>query len=305
LPDPLFPGDSVSCAWHRVLACGALLCIACGAQALELADDRGVAVRMPAAAARIVTLAPHLAELVYAAGAGPKLAGVARFSDFPPDARALPEVGDAARVDAERILALKPDLVLAWKSGNQAADITRLEDLGVTVFVTEPTRLADIPRLIRAVGTLAGSADSAVDAAAAFEQAVAGLRHRHATRPPVRVFYEIWHRPLITVNGKHFISDVIALCGGVNVFDRAPLLTPTVSLEAVLAAHPEAIIGGSSAASAADFVAQWRAEPVAALRAIPVAFVPADAIQRAGPRLAAGASTICAELERVRALRAR
>ncbi len=277
--------------------------MACGVQALELADDRGVAVRLAAPAARIITLAPHLAEIVFAAGAGARLAGVARFSDFPPAASALPEVGDAARVDAERVLALKPDLVLAWRSGNQAADIARLEALGMTVFVTEPKRLADIPRLMRAVGALAGSAAAAAGAAAAFEQEVDVLRRRYAARPPVRVFYEIWHRPFITVNGEHFISDVIALCGGVNVFARAPVLTPTVSLEAVLTARPEAVVGGSSAASAADFVAQWRAEPVTALSAIPVAFVPADSIQRAGPRLAAGAAAICAELERVRARR--
>lgn len=277
-----------------------LMCVASAVPGLQLADDRGVLVRLPKPAARIVTLAPHLAELVFAVGAGPRLIGVARFSDFPPEVLGLPEIGDAARADAERVLALEPDLVLAWKSGNQAADIARLETLGLSVFVTEPRRLTDVPRLMRAIGTLAGSEPAAAGAVAAFEWQIENLRRHHAARPPVRVFYEIWHRPLITVNGDHFISDLIALCGGINVFARAPLLTPTVSLEAVLVARPDAVVGGSSATTAADLAAEWRSAPVAVLRRLPVAFVPADYIQRPGPRLAAGARAMCAELERVR-----
>lgn len=275
----------------------------CGAQPVELADDRGVTVRLAAPAARIVTLAPNLAEIVFAAGAGAKIVGVVRYSDFPPAARTLASVGDAARVDAERILALQPDLVLAWKSGNQASDIARLEALGFPVFVSEPQRLADMPRLTRAVGALAGTRAAADAAARAWEQEVAQLRARYARRAPVRVFYEIWHRPLLTVSGAHFISDVITLCGGVNVFAAAPVLTPVVSLEAVLAARPDAVLGGGSATSADEFAAQWRAEPVAALRQIPVAFVAADEIQRAGPRLLAGARSVCGELDRLRGLK--
>lgn len=283
-------------------ALGCLIAFA-HAEPVVIADDRGVALRLAAPAARIVTLAPHLAEIAHAAGAGEKLVGVALYSDFPEPVRHLPRVGDAARVDLEHILALKPDLVLAWKSGNQAADIARLEQLGLIVFVSEPVRLSDISRAIRGVGALAGTRVAAERAAASLESEIAGLQKRYSGKTALRVFYEIWHRPLLTVNGAHMISDVLRLCGGVNVFADLPMLTPAVSVEALLAAGPEVIVGGGSAVDAKKFAEQWQNAPVRALREIPLVHVPPDQIQRATPRIAAGARAICAGLERVRAAR--
>lgn len=272
-------------------------------RAIDLQDDRGASVHLAAPAARIVSLAPHLTEIAFAAGAGDKLVGVARFSDFPAAARRVPQVGDGARVDLERILTLKPDLVLAWKSGNQAGDVVRLEQLGFRVFVTEPQRLPDIPRLTRLVGALAGTLDDAERVAGAFERGIETLRAQYRARPPVRVFYEIWHKPLLTVNRNHMISDVISLCGGVNVFADAPLLTPSVSLESVLAARPEVIVGGSSAATAEGLAAQWRGYVVEGLKGLPVFYVAPDEIQRQTPRIAQGAKAICEALEKVRSRR--
>jgi len=267
---------------------------------VSLADDRGGTVVLAAPAQRIVTLTPHLAEIVFAAGAGGRLVGVARFSDYPQAAQRLPRVGDGSRVDLERIVALEPDLILAWKSGNQAGDIARLERLGFPVFVTEPSRLEDIPRLLRAVGVLAGTARAAERAYYEFDNNINMLRERYSRRPPLRVFYEIWHRPLITVNGNHMISDVIGLCGGRNVFAQAPVLTPTVSVEAVLAAQPDVILGGGSAAREKEFTAQWRTSAVKALRELPVFYVEPDTIQRQTPRIVEGAKAICEHLESVR-----
>jgi iron complex transport system substrate-binding protein len=238
--------------------------------------------------------------MVFAAGAGERLAAVVRFSDYPEAARALADVGDASRIDLERVIALEPDLVLAWRSGNPAADLSRLERLGLRVFVTEPRRLSDIPRLLRAIGALAGTAVDAEKSALAFERELERLRARYSTARPVRVFYEIWHRPLLTVNRTHLISDVISLCGGVNVFAAAPLLTPSVSLEAVLAAKPQVVLGGSSAMRAEELVAGWRRAPVRALRDLPVRYVPPDLIQRQTPRIAEGARFVCEYLEEVR-----
>ena len=251
-------------------------------------------------AQRIVVLAPSLAELVFAAGAGKRLVGAARYSDFPPEARELPQVGDAARVDFERVAALRPDLVLAWKSGNSPADVERLERLGYPAFVSEPARLADIPRLLRAVGALAGTAPDAGKAAAGFEREIAALRARHAKAAGVRVFYQIWHRPLLTVNGEHIISDVILLCGGENVFADVAQLTPNVSLEAVIAAKPEVILGGGSAGGEKEFAAQWRETAVEPLRRLPAYYVNPDHIQRQTPRIVEGAKAVCAALEDVR-----
>lgn len=259
--------------------------------------------RLPVPAARIVTLAPHLAEIAHAAGAGEKLVGVALYSDFPESVRGLPRVGDAARVDPESILLLKPDLVLAWKSGNQTSDVARLEQLGLTVFVSEPVRLSDISRLIRSVGALAGTRTAAERAAASFESEIDELRKRYSQKTALRVFYEIWHRPLLTVNGAHMISDILRLCRGVNVFADLPMLTPAVSVEALLAAGPDVIVGGGSGVDARKFAEQWHGSPVPALRDMPLIHVPPDEIQRATPRIISGARAVCAGLERVRASR--
>lgn len=249
---------------------------------------------------RIIALSPHLTEIVYAAGAGPLLAAVVRYSDHPQPATRLPQVGDATRVDIERIVTLRPDLILGWLTGNPRGDLERLERMGFPVFVTEPARLSDIARLVRTVGRLAGTQLAAEEAAGAFERELEALRERYASRPAVRVFYEIWHRPLLTVNGRHLISDVLALCGGVNVFADAAVLTPSVSIEAVAAARPDVVLGGGSAMEPGQLAAQWRGAPVAALRALPVAYVPADLIQRQTPRIANGARLVCEALEAVR-----
>jgi iron complex transport system substrate-binding protein len=268
--------------------------------AAQWKDDRGVDVSIPPAPARIVALSPHLAEIVYAAGAGGQLAAAVRYSDFPEAAARLARVGDATRLDIERIFALQPDLILGWKSGNPAHDLRRLETLKLPLFVTEAQRLTDIPRLIRMVGAIAGTQPEANSAADALERELESLRSRYGTRPRIRVFYEIWHRPLLTVNGRHIISDVIDLCGGTNVFGGAPLLTPSVSMESVLAARPDVVLGGSSAMRPEDLAAQWRAAPISALRGLPALYVPADLIQRQTPRIVEGARIVCGHLDAVR-----
>lgn len=263
-------------------------------------DDTGATVRLARPAQRIVSIAPSLTELAFAAGAGGRLVGVARHSDFPPQARALPQVGDALQADLENIVGLQPDLVLAWRSGNQAPDIERLKRLGYPVLVAEPRRLSDIPRALRAIGTLAGMGAEAARAAREFEEGIDALRARHARSPRVRVFYLIWHRPLLTVNGAHMISDVIGLCGGENVFADVSQLTPQVTLEAVIAARPEAILGGGSAGGEKEFSSQWRAQAVPPLRDAPARYVNPDLIQRQTPRILEGAKMVCAALEQIR-----
>jgi iron complex transport system substrate-binding protein len=286
----------------RCLAFAAVAIFASSPVARELADDRGDSVSLRERPGRIVALSPHLAEIAYAAGAGEQLVAVVRFSDYPPAATRLPRVGDAARIDLERVLALKPDLVLAWRSGNPPGDLQRLERQGLRVFVTEARRLTDIARLVRLVGALAGTQDVAEASASRFEAELAALRAMYGGRAPVRVFYEIWHRPLLTVNGSHAISDVIALCGGINVFSDVPVLTPSVSLEAVVQARPELVLGGSSAMEEGDFAAEWRRARAAALRALPVRYVPPDLIQRQSPRLGEGARRICELIDEIRRL---
>lgn len=274
---------------------------ACGVQSapVVLRDTRGVEVRLEQPARRIIALTPHLTELVHAAGAWKQLVGVARFSNYPPEARQLPVVSDAGNFDFERILALKPDLVLAWRSGTPVGAVARLEQLGIPVFVSDAVRLADIGRSVEAIATLAGTLAESASARVEFDGRLQALWRRKPARDPVRVFYEIWPRPLMTVNGTHVISDVITLCGGVNVFGDSRPFTPEVSREAVIAARPEVVLGGGSADTAAGFAARWAAQPPP-LNGIPAFYITPDLIQRPTPRLLEGAWRVCAHLDAVR-----
>ncbi len=293
---------AVAAGWFSgsLRALGILLATAICAHAggIVVTDDRGKRLTLPRPAQRIVTMAPSITEIVYAAGAGATLVGVARYSDYPPQAAQLPQVGDAARVDLERVMALRPDLVIGWKSGNQTADFERLERLGFTLYVAEPAALAAIPQLLRAIGALAGTRPAAQAAADEFERGIDGLRARYGERPRVRVFYEIWHQPLMTVNGRHMISDVIRLCGGSNVFAGVGVLTPVVSLESVLAARPEVVLGGSSLTTPEELSSVWgRYRSFSGLRDIKALYVDPDYIQRQTPRVLQGAQAVCEHLE--------
>ena len=290
-------GCAISLGFLLVAGAGAA-----AAQAVQVMDDRGATIRLAQPARRIITLTPHLTELSFAAGAGAHLAGVARFSNYPEAARQLPVVSDAGQFDTELLLALKPDLVLAWKNGTPAAVVTRLESAGLPVFVAEFARLEDIARGIEAIAMLAGTQLAGVRARDAYNAGLQALRARRYSGAPVRVFYEIWPRPLMTVNDAHIISDVLALCGGVNIFGMQRPLTPEVSREALLAARPEVALGGSSAETAAGFAARWAGLPPP-LDAIPAHHIAPDLIQRPTPRLLEGTRLICAHLDTVRAAR--
>ncbi len=282
----------------------ALLFLAAGpasAATVKLADDGGRVVVLPAPARRIVSLAPHATELIFAAGAGDRLVGVTAYSDYPAAARKIPQVGSYGKMDAERILALKPDLVIGWKSGNSAADIATLERLRIPVFLTEPLRLDDVPRLIKTIGELAGTQPDAAKSADKFSDEADALRRRYSGRRPVRVFYEIWHEPLLTVNGAHFISDIIAACGGRNVFAGARNLVPRISAESVLAANPEAIVGGGRHIGKRGLLDGWRHYPrLAAVSRHHLFLVNADLIHRPTPRTLDGVRQMCEQIERVR-----
>lgn len=276
--------------------------VSAGAQAVQVVDGRNTAIRLAQPARRIITLTPHLTELVFAAGAGAHLAGVARFSNYPAEARHLPVVSDAGPLDVESLLVLKPDLILAWKNGTPEAVITRLESIGLPVFVAAAARLDDIARSIELIAALAGTSPAGDRARDAYNAGLQTLRKRHYRSGPVRVFYEIWPRPWMTVSNNHVISEVIALCGGVNVFGTLRPLTPEVSREALLAAHPEVALGGSSAETAGEFAARWAGLPPP-LNAVAAHYIPADLIQRPTPRLLEGARLVCAHLDTVRARR--
>jgi iron complex transport system substrate-binding protein len=269
------------------------LLLGCPAQAaaIRLVDDAGQTLEFSRPPQRIVSLTPHLTELLFAVGAGPQLVGVDSASDYPGAARTLPRVGDYSRIHFERILALKPDLVLVWVGGNRAADIHGLTKLGLPVLHTQATRLDDVARLLRLIGQASGHPAAGEAAARTYSERLAALKVRDE-KPRVSVFYQVWDRPLMTVGGGHWISDALALCGARNVFADLRGLSPVVSRESVLGRAPELVVGGSDAP---DLRRPWqRFAGLPAVKNNAFVRVDADLLHRPTPRLVEGVAELCA-----------
>ena len=294
-----------------MLALALLTALASDLQAAPVVavDDAGHELRLERPPARIVTLAPSLTELVFAAGGGGAIVAVDSSSDFPVAARAIPRIGDVSRIDVERLLALKPDLVVVWRHGNTTRELDQLEGAGIRLFRLEPQRLDDVVRAIERLGQLLGTEATAGPAAAALRERLAALRRRHAIEPRVRVFYQVWSSPLMTISGRQIVSEVIELCGGRNVFAGLAPLVPQVAVESVLAADPEAIFTADERGNTAllrrdpdaPSFAAWRRYPrLAAVRGRWLYVLNGDAISRQGPRIVDGASAVCGALAEVR-----
>jgi iron complex transport system substrate-binding protein len=287
---------------RRRLALLIVLCASLVARAeVRVTDDAGHGVVLAAPAARVVSLGPHLTELAFAVGGGHTLVGVIRYSDFPDAAKQLPIVGDAHAIDFERIAQLKPDLVLVWGSGLNERHKARLRSLGLKVYESEIRQAQGIPDTLRRLGALLGHADTADGAARRFEAQWLALAERHRGKPPVRVFWQLWHEPLMTINREHLISEAMRACGGVNVFAGLPLLTPTVSWEAAVAADPQLIATSGRQEDAASGFAPWRRfSNVTAVKRQRYAAIDGNLIGRMGPRFADGAAALCEAIERAR-----
>ena len=252
-----------------------------------------------AAPPRIVSLAPHLTEIAYAAGAGPALVGTVEYSDFPAAARDLPRVGDGWRVDFERVLALRPDVVLAWTSGTPRTTIERLAAMRLQVIEVPTFRLADVPAALRRIGELAGTRAEAERAARRFEVEVERLRLQYAGAAALSVFVQIDDEPLFTVNERHVISEAVELCGGRNVFAGLAQIAPQIDVEAVLAQDPAVIL--STDDTIAEPLRQWQRWPgLAAVRGGTVYSLSSDTVARASPRLVEGVRAVCHALDDAR-----
>jgi iron complex transport system substrate-binding protein len=222
------------------------------AQPLSVVDDAGQKLELAGPARRIVALSPHVTELLFAVGAGDRVVGVDAWSNYPAQARRLPRVGDLYALDLERIVALKPDLLVVWHNGNSQRQLDVLRGLGLPIYFDGPRRLADIPHSLEQMGKLAGSVQQADAVAAAMRARVQTLRERHAHQRQVSVFYQVWTKPLLTVNATTLIGDVITLCGGDNIFGQLPMQVPRVAIEAVIEADPQVIVAASLGQIGAD-----------------------------------------------------
>lgn len=288
------------------LALTGLAFVAASAASAEIAvrDDAGITVRLNKPAQRIVTLGPHLAELVFEAGAGARIVGTVDHSDFPEAARAIPRIASSRQVDIERLIALKPDLLVVWWHGNPEPQLDPLRKLGIPIFHSEPRKLDDIPDTLVRFGKLFGTEPLAEGRATALRRQVEALRARYGRRPTVKVFYQVWDKPLYTLNGLHIVSESIRLCGGENIFDGMTITAPMVSVEAVLKENPEAIIAGGQSDREAPGLDMWKKIPaLLATQRRNLFTVDADLVTRAGPRIVEGVQSLCERLEQARSRR--
>ena len=240
----------------------------------------------PAAAAeRVVSLAPSLSEIVAELGAADLLVGVLDGGERPLELAKVPSVGRYGQLDMERLLSLKPDLILLWPGSVGPAQREQLQRLNIPIYVAEPHSLEQLTTQVQAIAEQLGRVDAGRQLAAQLRQRLAELRQRYQRAQPLRVFYQVWNQPLYTVGGGQIISDALSVCGGRNVFDDLKLPAPQVSIESVLQRDPEVILVGDQAQMEA-----WNAWPMMAPR---VRLVPDKGLERPSGQMVEAVARLC------------
>ncbi|MEC7119891.1 MAG: cobalamin-binding protein [Pseudomonadota bacterium] len=264
-------------------------------------DDRGQTIHLAQPAQRVIALSPHLTENLFAIGAGATVVGVVSYSDYPAAAQQRPIVGGYTGFDLEKIRTLRPDLIVAWHSGNPSAQLARVESLGIPIYYSESPQITDIPKTLQRLGKLTGHQQQADQAARTFNQHIAQLKQRYATRRNVTAFYQVWDRPLMTINQQQVISSALQICGATNVFAKLPQLVPTIDDEAVLAKNPEVILTSSAESNTADALKRWQRWPhLIAVQRENLIVLPPDLLSRMGPRFADGTQQLCEAIDHAR-----
>jgi iron complex transport system substrate-binding protein len=288
----------------RLQVCLVIFLLACGpgAWAGEIALDQadGSTLLLPAPATRVVTLSPHLAELVFAAGSGDHLVATVEFSNYPEAAENVPRIGDAYRLDSERILALRPDLVIAWDSGNPRAAIEQLRSFGVPVWAVEIREPFEIADTLDAIGLATGRESKAMRESESIRERLEKLTTQYRGAGKLSYFYQVGEKPLFTINGEQLISKGLRLCGGINVFGEEPGIAFQVGYESVIVANPDALFAPSSGGSE-DPLSAWREWPaMKAVRRDALFLLSADAVSRATPRFLDALELACMLLDGLR-----
>ncbi|NNJ91880.1 MAG: cobalamin-binding protein [Gammaproteobacteria bacterium] len=271
------------------------------AQSLQVTDDLGQKITITKPADKIVALSPHLAELVFDAGAGKHLLATVEHADFPRAAKLIPRLGSYNALDFEKLFALQPDIVLVWLSGNGDATVEKLRRLGFNVYVSEPRKLSDISKTIRNIGKLSGTLDIAEHRASKFDADLKVLQQRHQQSSTISIFYQLWDKPLITINEEQLIDEVIQLCGGLNIFAGLPILAPTVSTEELILKNPQVIIGGAKPQERKKWMQHWQQwSMIRAVQNNHHYFINPDLMSRQTTRMLDGAAELCSILDKVR-----
>jgi iron complex transport system substrate-binding protein len=286
--------------WAVLLLAG-LPAVAAG---IDVVDDTGTHVSLPHPVQRIVSLAPGATEMLFAAGAGAKLVATVAYSDAPPAARQVLRIGDSSAIDMERLLALKPDVIVFWPGGNNPAQIAQLQRLGFTLYGQQVNRLADLGASLRRLGLMAGTARAAQQRADRIDQQLSQLRERYAKRPALTALLETWNQPLYTVGGRQLMSDALSVCGAINVFGDLAQLSPAVQTEAVLTRDPQLIIAAAPPGGGVQWLEAWRKFPsLQAVRTGNLLDFEDQALSRLGPSVLAATANLCAQIDAARARR--
>lgn len=264
-------------------------------------DDVGNTLCLPTPAQRIVTLSPGATELAFAAGAGEKVVAGVNYSDYPPEALKLPRVGTHTRIDLEALVALKPDVVITWVTGNPPEQIELLDALSIPQFAIEPRTFDGVSSTLERLATLAGTEEAGFAEAERFKKGIADIKEEYRDAESIPVFYQVWEQPLMTINSEHLIGKVLQLCGGVNVLGEMPRLVPRISPEVVLEANPHAILTGSVKGENDGQLDHWKNySELSAVVRNNLIYVPASPISRPTPRLLEASRLICQKLEMAR-----
>lgn len=266
-------------------------------QAVEIKDDAGNVLYLKKPAQRIISLAPHITEILFFISQGETVVGVDMKSDFPLETSQIPKVSDSNQIHLEAIIALQPDLIIAWKSGNNPRQLARLKALGYPVYFSEPNTLQGIAQNIINFGILTGDENLARKKADIFNQQLRELKRNVKTNQKVKVFYQVWDMPIYTINGEHIISEVIDFCGGENIFKDLTTIAPQVNIESVIKRNPDLIISGNENPDAWQIWNQW--PTIGAVKNNQFLLLDSDHIVRAGPRILLGVQQICQKISRI------
>src|ERR1051326_6451564 len=255
----------------------------------EVTDEAGRHVILPTKIDRIVSLAPNLTEIVYAVGAGDRLVGRTSYCDYPPQAKSVAEIGDTMHPSIERIIALKPQVVLV-STASQLENFTRqLDEQKIAVYVTNPQSLDDVFSSMQKLGDLFGNHDKTVFEVESLRYRAIEVESKSLTVKPIRVFFQVSDQPLYTIGREAYLTDLIKRAGGVSVTAEVPTAFPRFSDEAALASKPEAIIlptGGSMGNANSTVAPALKTSPAALNKR--VYKINDDLLSRPGPRLVDG-----------------
>jgi len=269
---------------------------------ITVIDDSGNKLSFSEPVKRIISLAPHITELLYAAGADKQIVGTVSYSDYPLAAKQLPVIGSYTKVDYERVLAAQPDVVMYWKSGNPGNMIDGIKELNLKIFNSEPDDFEDVASSLITLGVLLGTEAIANKRAQQYLERLDALRKKysHKIRKKVRVFYQVWNQPLMTINKTHLINNVIEFCGGENVFAELDNIAPTIDMESVIKKNPDVIIAGM-AKGRDEWLQEWKKWPtISAVKNAHVYTIDAGLLVRQTPRILEGTQKMCEIIENIR-----